>query len=291
MQGGALGVFHSYGVASFEVVVYPFSVGDGDVETAVAGVTGALCPYGPGGGVDEDATVGHAGSPVDFGLVALRGIDRHAEGGGVHHHRLVLVADVVDTVRGGVKVGSHGDRDGLDDFAVLLDDELVGLVVGEAFHAVTDGEGGADIFLAVETFAEVMTVALDLNIDLGAGLPEVFTAPAHFGVAGYPEEGAIYGWGGRDVDAVLGGLAVTNRFVEFDCDGLGDADDCSVKGVDPGHGEVVWLDRAEAALEVEALAVLRSEGLDGVAGRIPVVRCWTTGFRLWRPSLFFRFRR
>lgn len=81
-----------------------------------------------------------------------------------------------------MSIRSHRNGDSLNDLAVLLNSELVRVIVGKAFNSIPNGVGGVEIFLPVETIAEVMTIALDVNVDLGSRLPEVFAAPAYFSI-------------------------------------------------------------------------------------------------------------
>ena len=73
--------------------------------------------------------------------------------------------------------------------------------------------------------------AAGVDVDHGAGRPEVLRPPAHLGVA-RPVEPAGHRRVRRDVDGLLGHRPVSDRPLEVDVDRLGDADDGTVDRVE-----------------------------------------------------------
>ena len=219
----------------------------------MGGVRVALGPDGPRGGVEVDAGVGHLRRIGDVGLVTA-GIQGEAVGGGVHHQRVVLVTDGVGADRGLVAGHAHRGRHGPDDLTILLDDDLLGVVVGLGAEVVTDGEVRLTVLLAVHTVAEVLTEQVRLDVDLGARGPVVLRTPADL-LGGDPVERTLDLRLGLDGDGVLDGLTVRRNLVEAQRDGLADADGGAVER---GHRTVGEHVRAEAG---EALVQLLLAGL------------------------------
>ena len=83
----------------------------------------------------------------------------------------------------------------LDDLAVALDRQRLGVVVDARDHFVADGEVRGDVLLTEQPVAEVDAVGVDRYVDRRARLPVSRWAPTHFAIA-QPVEGALYaaGW-------------------------------------------------------------------------------------------------
>ena len=198
----------------------------------------ALAADRPRRPVHVDAAVGHLRGPIDLGAVATRRVHRHPVGRGIHHQVRVPVPDDVGAVVRRGAVLAHRDRHCLDDLAVAADGERLVAVVGGRDHLVADGELGGDVLLAEQPVAQVHTVGVDRDVDLGAGLPVLRRAPTDFAVA-QPVEGALHRRIGRDGDRPLGSQPVRDVLVEAHRDGLTHADDLAVVGQHVRHGEVL----------------------------------------------------
>src|SRR5664279_4434010 len=153
----------------------------GQVDAAVADVDHALVGDGVLVLVDELAVVADPHRPllrdiaVPVGGVAHQGVlllAHHDVGAGTGDP--VRVADVVAAAVGGV-VGGDG-------VAVLLDDEVVGVGVGEDDLVAADGEVAGDVRCAVRAGRQLDPVQHRREVDLGAGRPillgAVVQAPA-----------------------------------------------------------------------------------------------------------------
>ena len=223
----------------------PFGVVGADVDAPVGDVFNALGSHRPGCRVDENAGVGHLGGKLHVGAVSVGRVDGESVGGGVHDDGGVLVANDVGPVRGGVFAGSHGDRHGFEHFLATLDGHGLGVVVGNSNNFVADGEVGVVVFFTVDSAAEVNTVDVHLDVDFGAGFPEVFGPPPDFAVV-EPEELALNFGFGFDGDGVLRSLTVFDVGVEFDPDCLTDTNRGFGKRRKGRGGGVGRVDGAEA---------------------------------------------
>src|SRR5664279_2581051 len=208
-------------------------VGGGQVDAAVADVVDALVCHGVLVLVDEFAVVADPDRPV-FGDVGV------AVGGVAHRGGFLLVHHDVDAGAGDpVRVADDvaaavGRGVGGDGGAVLLDDHLVGVGVGEDHLVAADGEIGGDVVPAELAAAEVDAVLVRGDVHGGAGRPVVLGSPVQgrpgVAVVGDPGPAAVHVWGGGDGDVLLDERLVRRFRAEPDDDGRRDADDGAVAG-------------------------------------------------------------
>ena len=197
---GAVGAGVVDDVAADGHVVEPVGVAGAHAGAAVGDVGVALGADGPRGGVDELAGVGDPHRPLDVvDVVAVGAVDGDADGLGVHPLGVELLDDHLDARAGGeLRLLAGGDRDGAEQLAVGDDLHLVGLHVHLVDVGVADAEVDLAVLLAVDAVAGIDAVDVEVDVDVGAGLPVLLRPVVDLGVA-EPVPRAGLGRGGGDV--------------------------------------------------------------------------------------------
>src|SRR5699024_7949221 len=131
------------------------------------------------------------------------------------------VTNHVPTVRGSptATITAPGDRNLPHNFPTFVHGHQFRSVVNDGRDAVTNGEIGFIVLIAIDTITLVNALDININVDLCTGFPIFFRTPADLNII-EPVKGTFYFRSGSNGDCFLSGFPVWNSNAETHADGL-----------------------------------------------------------------------